>query len=938
MTSYQKALSHALLILDQGGPHTKDRIAEITDIAIQTVALSSKGAAMDVDKDRLIRELEAMVAWNVGREFVMDDITGHDDWLPAQRATIEWKFWDRYRRWLGENGDPLPAKAIGSIDKLTDKILERLEDPNRTGGWDRRGMVVGHVQSGKTGNFVGLICKAADAGYRIIVVLAGLNDDLRSQTQLRIDEGFLGYSAARATTFDQGNERIGVGTLVTRHRAVAHSLTGYEQDFSRQRARELGINPGGQDPIILVVKKNLTILTNLLVWLASYRESDTGRLPADIPLLVIDDEADHGSINTKAVPTDPMTGAPVSEYDVTKINAKIRQILSLFSKKAYVGYTATPFANIFIRPDDNSGSGSIGKPPNEIEIPYGEGLFPRSFIISLPTPKNYVGAVKVFGIDSDPEAGIAETVPPLPIIVPVSDSAAYIPPKHKKDFKPVALPESLKKAMRCFVLSCAVRAFRGDDKAHKSMLVHVTRFVSVQEKLKELVEAELSDISNRLRYGDGNSSAQILAELEQLWIENFQPTTAAVKSLVEDPLITETEWNDIKPLVAAAALKISVKQISGESTDVLDYQRSPNGVSVIAIGGDKLSRGLTLYGLSVSYFLRPSRMYDTLMQMGRWFGYRPGYLDVCRLFTTPDLIEWYQNIAFASEELRNEFELMGDRTPKEYGLKVRSDPNGLWITSLVKMRDSQRLRVSYDGQISETTVFQNDGALMRQNLEVTRRLLSSLPPPQSPGNHVWTGVAASEVVGFLKAYKTHPHAPKVNSALLAHYVSKQVAKGYLKNWTVVLVSSGFATATPSNDLGFSVGLIERANLTPSTAKYTIKRLLSPVDEQHGLPEEAVARALDETRIQWAARAPENRSLAEPERPSGPALRKQRPLTDGLLLIYPLDSSKAGGLNYTIPTVGIGISFPGDRLNPTDGVEYEANLVYIGNQLDEEVED
>ena len=224
------------------------------------------------------------------------------------------------------------------------------------------------------------------------------------------------------------------------------------------------------------------------------------------------------------------------------------------------------------------------------------------------------------------------------------------------------------------------------------------------------MKEELQDLVNRLRYGDGAAAKQIMQEFEDLWERDCEPTSAAVRGRVNDPLMVETHWADVKPLLSAAAQKIVVKRISGESADVLDYQNAPDGASVIAVGGDKLSRGLTLEGLSVSYFLRPSRMYDTLMQMGRWFGYRPGYLDLCRLYTLPDLVDWYKHIAFAAEELRQEFELMVDanKTPREYGLRVRSHPNGLWITSLVKMRESQTLTVSYDGQIAETTIFQKD--------------------------------------------------------------------------------------------------------------------------------------------------------------------------------------------------------------------------------------
>jgi hypothetical protein len=759
---------------------------------------------------------------------------------------------------------------------------------------------------------------------------------------MRIDEGFLGYSAAEATTFYGGNKPVGVGTLVTDYRAAANSLTGYQQDFSRTKARGLNISPFGQDPVILVVKKNKTILTNLITWLAGYAENDASdpqrKKPlSDVPLVVIDDEADNASINTKPIPVDPMTGTPLDDYDVTAINGRIRQLLALFSKKAYVGYTATPFANIFIHPDDHSTSGTVGTPPNDLRIPVGYGLFPRSFIISLPTPTNYVGPVSIFGLDPDPETGIEKAVEPLPVVRMVDDSELHIPSHHKSDFVPTSLPGSLRHAIRSFILSCAARSHRGAGMAHNSMLVHVTRFISVQRRVQELVAQELKDVVNRLRYGDGTSANQVMREFEELWKTDFEPTTRAVLERIEDPLSLPAQWKDIRPLLSAAAQKIVVKRISGGSEDVLDYQNSPEGASVIAVGGDKLSRGLTLEGLSVSYFLRPSRMYDTLMQMGRWFGYRPGYLDLCRLYTTKDLAEWYRHIALAAEELRQEFELMVDanRTPRDYGLRVRSHPNGLWITSLVKMREAQTLTVSYDGRICETTVFQRDEKIVKENLEATNRLLKDLPTPQKEGSYVWSGVPANAIVSFLRDYQTHPNAPKVNSALLAHYVARKSAAGHLTDWTVVLVSSGDRDAKRSEELAYPVNLIRRTNETEGDPfKYTVQRLLSPTDEKYGLSESAIREAVRETRAGWASRPTDKRSKDEPKEPSGPALRKQRPLTHALLLLYPLDPehAKAG---YKTPIVGLGISFPGDRLNPTDGVEYEANLVYVGQEIGDE---
>lgn len=947
MTDYEKALSHAVLILGQEVSHSKSRIAEIARLAIQMVTgLAPKNIPVDIDEARLIRELEGLVTWRVGRDFVIDSDEDHIRWLPAKRGVIEWKFWNRYRRYLTVKPMPLAPVVVDSVDVLTDRILERLEDPNRQGPWDRRGMIVGHVQSGKTSNFVGLICKAADAGYKIIIVLAGTTENLRTQTQMRVDEGFLGYSAAQATTFSVSNQPIGVGTLVTGYRAPANALTGYKQDFSRTAARGLNISPFGQDPVILVVKKNKAILTNLITWLAGYADNDAEspkrKSPlADVPLLVIDDEADHASINTKEIPTDPMSGSPQDDYDVTAINGRVRQLLSLFSKRSYVGYTATPFANIFIHPEDHSTSGIVGKAPNEIEIPYGEGLFPRSFIISLPVPTNYVGPVTIFGMDPDPEIGVVDRVEALPVIREVKDSDPYIPRKHKIDFVPQSLPASLKHAIRSFILTCAARAHRGAGREHNSMLIHVTRFIAVQRVIQELVTQELKDLTNRLRYGDGASASQVMSEFEALWNEDFVPTTKAVVAKVSDPLILEADWADVKPLLSAAAQKIAVKRISGGSEDVLDYQNSPDGASVIAIGGDKLSRGLTLEGLSVSYFLRPSKMYDTLMQMGRWFGYRPGYLDLCRLYTPSDLAVWYKHIAFAAEELRQEFELMVDanKTPRDYGLRVRSHPNGLWITSLVKMRESQTLTVSYDGRISETTVFQRDETIAKQNLDATNRFLSHLPKLKGASkgeSYVWSGVSAQAVLGFLREYRTHPHAPKVNSALLAHYIARKAAKEFLTDWTVVLVSSDKRDATASKELSYPVNLIQRTNETAEdgSVKYTVQRLLSPTDEQYGLSDPAINEALSETRVTWAARPSEKRSKDEPKEPSGPALRKQRSLKEGLLLLYPLDPAYAK-LPYQIPVIGMGISFPGDRLNPTDGVEYEANLVYVGKELGDE---
>src|SRR3954463_5172784 len=445
-----------------------DRIAGPADvrgaIAGARAALQAMGRDWTLDDEDLARELEALVNIFVGTSTSLEDDTDHVEWLSSRRHEIEWAFWNRYRRWIADVRG-LPPSAVQRLDEITDDVLRRLEDPARPGAWDRRGMVVGQVQSGKTGNYTGLICKAADAGYKLVVVLAGLHNSLRSQTQLRLDEGFLGFDTQQARTYDQTNRRMGVGRLPGEPLLAVNSMTNSEQngDFSLRVARQVGIRIGS-DPVLLVVKKNKSILRNLIDWVTTLHQEkhpETGRLVVpNIPLLVIDDEADNASVNTKDRPIGE-DGTPEDEFDPSVINGLIRELLHSFEKSAYVGYTATPFANIFI----------YEEPDRE---PYGEDLFPRSFIVRLPEPGNYIGPAQVFGIKADATAGL-EARPGLPIAREVDDSDDWIEPRHKRSGPPGPhMPASLHEALRSFILGCAARRARGQTGEHNSMLVHVT--------------------------------------------------------------------------------------------------------------------------------------------------------------------------------------------------------------------------------------------------------------------------------------------------------------------------------------------------------------------------------------------------------------------------------------------------------------------------------
>lgn len=925
----EEARDLALTILarvEAPGPQDVERAIAGAVAATETISPEAV-----LDPVALRREIEELVTVFVPGETVLEDDTGHVPWLPEERASVEWDFWERYRRLL--IAQRLPTQAIRRLGEITDDILGRLESPRRQGAWDRRGMVVGQVQSGKTANYVGLICKAADAGYRVIVVLTGMHDSLRSQTQRRIDEGFLGFDSRTTLAFSDGerNGRIGAGALVENARllpAFSYTSSLPTGDFNRSTASRVAAQVGS-DPVVLVVKKNRTILENLIAWTTAHaiRDPRTGRpVVGGQPLLVIDDEADNASVNTKEVEreTDD-SGEVLRESDPTTINRLIRELLNTFEQSAYVGYTATPFANIFIWEDERHGT-------------YGEDLFPRSFIVRLPTPSNYVGPAKVFGVAAAGSTGDADP-PALPIVRHVDDYGDFVPDKHRKDLEVGPLPLSLLEALNSFVLACAARRARGQTAVHNSMLVHVTRFVDVQARVVDLVGEQLEEMRRRIRLGEGASPSTLIARLKLLWETDFERTTDA---FAEDERGRALAWADVEPHLLEAVSRIEVKQINGTSADALAYTEHPDGLSVIAVGGDKLSRGLTLEGLTVSYYLRASRMYDTLMQMGRWFGYRPGYLDLCRLYTTSELEDWYCDITVANEELLEEFDAMAAAggTPRDYGLRVRKHPAGLLITARAKMRHGKELKLDYSGSGVPTNSFSLDPDDHRANLRLVEGFIEDqrnggrLREEAGPrGAHMFDTVPGADVARFLEAFRTSPRARRANGQMLALYVSTAARHGELTDWTVALLNNrGGRHQRPVGGLG--VGLIERApkkdrreNLMITDA-YSIGQILSPPDEWLDLDGAELEAAREDTRRRFEEGEIRTRAGRPPEI-DGTGVRHARPRTRGALLLYPLDPavpSEAGlDLELDEPLMGFYVSFPFSTTSRP--VKYHVNNVF-----------
>lgn len=913
----------------------------IIDGMIDRVLMLNHEWGINLDREGVIDELIRRFSLWIGQDTLLVNNVGHEPWLTVERKN-NWRYWQRYREWQERN---LSWKAVEALDVTTDNILGLLENPLREGFWGRRGLVVGHVQSGKTGNYTGLICKAADAGYKIIIVLAGMHKNLRSQTQMRLDEGFLGYETnpIPENIAITGVGEIDADPLIRPNYATNRADNG---DFNKRIAKNLGISPE-QRPWLFVVKKNKSVLNGLYQWLQNHvsntQDSETGRkIVTHLPLLIIDDEADHASVDT-GEQLFGEDGQPDPEHQPTAINLLIRKILHTFSRSAYVGYTATPFANIFIH--------ERGETPEA-----GPDLFPSAFIINMAAPSSYIGPAKVFGLVN------GENRKGLPLVRIVNDycdegmQRGWMPIGHKNGHLPAhdgehGIPPSLVEAINAFILACAARKLRNQETQHSSMLVHVTRFTSVQKEVHRQVENYVLHVRQRLLRSIGEDV--VLEQLRTLWMRDFLPTSSKIAEFHSDFFRSDDSqsWEEIKTVLCDVIAEVQVKMINGTAKDVLDYKDSPAGLKVIAIGGDKLARGLTLEGLCISYFLRASRMYDTLMQMGRWFGYRPGYLDLCRIYTTEELIDWFGHIAVASEELREEFDLMvtSGGTPRDYGLKVKSHPV-LMVTSRLKMRTARNLYLSFSGQVVETVSLFRDRESLQKNLEAFDAFAGSLGPavpiPEQKRNGridkwkdgaCWQNVSAERVIGFLESYKTHPNALKVISQLLADFIRKMSGTGELTHWMVAV--TGGSSDKDRNVGGINVKLMKRKANPGVVERYAIGRLLSPEDEAMDLDEVAWNAALKltlEMKHDDPGRLKNGEEPKIPTVPNGPSIRRIKgfgapgilPHPDrGLLMISLLDPEMADHKELSAdlpPVVAIAISFPGS--NSGNKVEYKVNNV------------
>lgn len=749
---------------------------------------------------------------------VLIEEQGHERWFLAKKAQLEMKYWERYKKYLlADKG--FSTKVVNTMDDVLDTLTDLLGDPSRDIFYKRRGLIIGDVQSGKTSNYTGLICKGVDAGYKVVVLLTGTIEKLRQQTQQRIDEGFVGSDSDAMMKQQDKGLIIGAGKYDSSIRPMV--LTSTADDFKQQNARNLNFDLRNiNGAVIFVVKKNSAVLKRLNKWLKTFNQN--GEKPIENSILVIDDEADNASVNTKAD----------AEDTPTAINGQIRELLKMFSKSSYVGFTATPFANIFIDPESYNAM-------------VAEDLFPKDYIYSLNAPSNYIGARNVFGEDGQAKYMLEE----IDDNIENPESIAFILPlRHKSTIQVRKIPEDLKTAIAAFMLANTIEDLRGMKKNHRSMLINVSRFTAVQEQVADLVNEYVKEMQSACRL---YCKLDVDKAIQDERIAKLKETYESIYSEIT------LEWETVQHALHNSCAGIIVQAINQRNGKNLSYDEYKEGLRLIAVGGMSLSRGLTLEGLVVSYFYRNSKMYDTLMQMGRWFGYRKGYDDLCRIWMSDESIEWYRHISEATDELREEIKRYEDTglTPMDFGLRVRSDITSLIVTARNKMRsaESRECVISLSGAYIETPEIYSDIEKNRKNFEIVKLFVDDLLKEEyqiieiqkkETTKYGFKGIPMIKVLELLERLDISPKNEQFNVNAIKKFI-RNYKGNELKEWDIA-----FATGKGNKEIVFS----DQIHYKAPSRQYSVenggkilkmsgskRRLGTSTDGQFGLTDEQLEK-------------------------------------------------------------------------------------------------
>lgn len=911
-----------------------------------------------------------------------------ESWLNSERIKI--LGWDdenkpatyrnRYLRYLNHLGRPV--SVIEETRKSSLEIVKKIGDPKSGDPFFVKGLVVGSVQSGKTSNFNAVINSCVDLGYNLIIVLSGIMEDLRRQTQIRIEKEVEGKMLSN-NKFSGVGEIASFGVQGLYKDVTAITLpTSTLKDFSKElRDSQFSLNITN----ILICKKNTSVLQNLILWLNAYLVENGEK--HNLPLIIIDDEADNASLNN--------LGHKGANY-ANKINGHIRTILAMFNKKTYLGYTATPFANVLQDWNDVPDKKWKVYDPvlkKEFNLDQVGNLFPDDFIELLNPPSNYVGPKNFFEtkIEDVPklEPLLAEPLTDHLFDFPerveeLEDGSMEIVKKYnsksefeedffqtrfdsysdyrirtrgttKYDIFPKKLPQSLEEAVYCFILSTAIRLSRKPEmknsklyQPHNTMLVHISRFTEWQSRTKELLNDLLDSINKRLKNQKLDERGSIYFEFERIWIKYYSEAINNIEDYLTytDEFLTKKTFLEVREHLTTAVTGIDIMAVNTLSKDELNYEKGEK--KYIVIGGNKLSRGFTLEGLTINYFVRNTNYSDTLLQMGRWFGYRPGYIDCCKLFTTSDTLEKFNQCTWTIEELEVEFVKLSKskphKTPKEYATKVLTHPGVLKITRPAILKNAKLEKGSFEDKLIQTTKF----ILTKERIESSwtnfKEWISNYNFQDDEVSGFATLKTTSDVVfNLINTQSVYPDS--FDSDAIHRYIKLANDYDKLSEWTIAIKTTGESRMFPK----LTSGLTFDAQLkTISTNSHHLKIFKdTKIYKAYGQSSNIITGGKDlsvtltkseieDAQVKFRREKPYSKGY--PER----IYREIIPDTQGLLIVYLMDLEKIFKQDAEMesialkdeinlksnPLIGFAIGIP--PVGPNIGGDYLLNKHILAN--------
>ena len=584
--------------------------------------------------------------------------------------------------------------SINLLNFNSEEILQSLPNPVKTECYYKiKGLVIGQVQSGKTANIESIVCRAVDYGYRMVIILSGRTNDLRYQTQKRFD-----VEVIENSYLSKENHWV--------------KLTTEFKDYDSGSTYGIDTNP--EKPKIAIIKKNVSVLKKIL--------KDINKLGIENhPTLIIDDECDDASIDTNY-------GKP--DTDPTATNQKIRSLINSFNKVVYIGFSATPFANVFI------------------DINQQEDLYPNDFIYLLEAPKDYTGSK---ALEENKEK-------------------IFINVKEENQADEFFLG-SLKDSIYSFIISCAICKNLDIDLKNYSMLIHPSRLKIEHSSYKDEVEKIVNYIKSY------EERPNIFPDIEEKFKEIF------VSTFSED---TDKPFDFYLQDIMSFIKKIDVQTINSDTSDrsFLNYDES--GKVYILIGGNILSRGLTVDGLLTSFFTRDAKKpnYDTLIQMQRWCGFRKEYLKFTRIYTTPKIKQHLFDLVSIEKDFRQDIREIYDKdleqTPIDIQPMIRYHDSMNIVSSNKKGASLEKISANAKSIKFQTLSFHKEH--LQNNIQVIQEWSKDKNLSQTEDG-LECSINKEEIRRFIESYK-YPEDKKRGKTLQDRILNTMEKCN--SNWNIII--------------------------------------------------------------------------------------------------------------------------------------------------------